>query len=214
MFFNRIDAGQQLGRELKKRELHDPLILAIPRGGIVTGAAIAREVGAELDIVLAHKLRAPFQHELAIGAVGEDGKMYLNHQIAAATAISNEYLESERIRQVDEISRRQKLFRSARPQATMRDRSVILTDDGIATGSTMFAAIEIIKAQHPRELIIAVPVAPPTRLEALRRRCDELICLQAPANFMAVSQFYQQFDQVSDDEVVEMLREFAPTEQA
>ena len=214
MFYNRIDAGQQLGRELKTCELRDPLVLAIPRGGIVTGAAIAREIGAELDVVLAHKLRAPFQHELAIGAIGEDGKMYLNEKITKSIAISDEYLESERRRQIEEISRRQKLFRSARPQAPIRDRSVIITDDGIATGSTMFAAMEVVKAQQPSELIIAIPVAPPTHLEAMRRRCDELICLQAPVNFMAVGQFYQCFDQVSDAEVVEMLREFAPTEQA
>jgi predicted phosphoribosyltransferase len=214
MFLNREDAGRQLGRELKRLPLRDPLVLAIPRGGVVTGAAIAREIGAELDVVLAHKLRSPIQPELAFGAVGEDGEIYLNHHVEEVTGVTEEYLEQERMRQLEEINRRKERFRAVRPTASLEGRSVILTDDGIATGSTMFAAIEFAKGHAPHEVIVAVPVAPPDRLETMRRRCDRVICLEAPFAFWAVGQFYESFEQVEDEEVVELLRTFAPARTA
>ncbi|MEX1027398.1 MAG: phosphoribosyltransferase family protein [Candidatus Paceibacterota bacterium] len=213
MFRNREDAGRQLAEKFKDLELRDPLVLGIPRGGVVTGAALARVLGAELDVVLAHKLRSPVQPELAFGAIGEDGEIYLNHHVEEVTGVTDEYLEDERRRQIGEIQRRQKLFRPVRPAASISGRSVILTDDGIATGSTMFAAIEVVKGREPHEVIVAVPVAPAERIEALRQRCDRLICLHAPVVFWAVGQFYESFDPVEDDQVVELLREFAPAAQ-
>jgi predicted phosphoribosyltransferase len=210
MFFNRQEAGRQLGRELKRIPLRNPLVLAIPRGGVVTGAAIASEIGAELDVVLAHKLRSPSQPELAFGAVGEDGQIYLNHHMEVETGVTKAYLEEERARQLEAINRRRERFRAVRPAAAMAGRSVILTDDGIATGSTMFAAIEVAKGHAPYEVIVAVPVAPPDRLESLRGRCDRVICLESPVTFWAVGQFYQSFEQVEDKEVERLLREFAP----
>src|SRR3989304_1864618 len=164
MFADREDAARQLAEKLKDLKLHDPLVLAIPRGGVATGAVLARELHADLDVVLSRKLRAPYQPELAIGAIGEDGEVYLNHGMEAATGGAQAYLAQEREHQVGEIVRRQKLFRAVRPQAPVAGRSVILTDDGIATGATMIAALHVVKAQQPRETIVAVPVAPPDRL--------------------------------------------------
>lgn len=209
MFRDREDAASLLAAKLKGRPLYKPLVLAIPRGGVVTGAVLAQELGADLDVVLSRKLRAPGQPEVAIGAITEDGQVYLNPQTAGFLDLLEDYLAEERRHQLAEIARRRKLFRAVRPQAPIAGRSVIVTDDGIATGSTMFAALQAVKAQHPRELIVAVPVASPDRLDEVRRWCDEVVCLLAPAGFQAVGQFYADFTQVEDEEVVELLRTFA-----
>jgi predicted phosphoribosyltransferase len=210
MFRNREDGARQLARRLKGRELHDPLVLAIPRGGVVTGAVLARELGAELDVVLSRKLRAPGQPELAIGAITEGGQVYLNHHAEDFLGALEEYLVKERRHQLAEIARRRELFRAARPQAPVTGRSVIVTDDGIATGSTTIAALQAIWAQKPHELIVAVPVASRDRLEEVRRWCDEVVCLLAPEDFWAVGQFYADFSQVEDEQAVRLLKDFAP----
>lgn len=209
MFHNREDAAHQLAERLKGRELQAPLVLAIPRGGVVTGAVLARELGAELDVVLSRKLRAPMQPELAVGAISEDGRVYLNHYAQEVLELTEGYLAEERRHQLNEIARRKKLFRGVRPQAPITGRSLIVTDDGIATGSTMIAALQAIQTQKPRELIVAVPVASPDRLEEVRRWCDEVVCLLTPVDFWAIGQFYEDFSQVEDEEVVNLLREFA-----
>jgi predicted phosphoribosyltransferase len=211
MFQNREDAARQLAEKLKGRDLHDPVVLAIPRGGVVTGAVLARELGADLDVVLSRKLRAPGQPELAIGAVSEDGQVYMNHHAQEFLDLMEEHLAEERRHQLGEITRRKKLFRSVRPQAPVAGRSVIVTDDGIATGSTMIAALQAVKTQNAREVIVAVPVASPDRLAEVRRWCDDVVCLLAPEQFWAIGQFYEDFTQVEDEEVVQFLREFAPT---
>lgn len=207
MFHDREDAARQLAQLLKKHVLRQPLVLAIPRGGVVTGAVIARELHADLDVVLSRKLRAPDQPELAIGAIAEDGQIYLN-PYARELNLSDEYLDQERSKQLAEIERRQKLFRSVMPTASMTGRSIILTDDGIATGSTMIAALQVVQAQQPHEIIVAVPVAPPDRIVEIQSLCNKVICLQQPEYFMAVGQFYENFKQVEDEQVVEMLRPF------
>ena len=210
MFRDREDGARQLAAKLKGRLLHDPLVLAIPRGGVVTGAVLARELGAELDVVLSRKLRAPGQPELAVGAVSEDGRVNLNHHARAFVDQMEEYLVEERRYQLSEVTRRKKLFRGVRPQAPVAGRSVIVTDDGIATGSTMIAALQSVKAQNPREVIVAVPVASPDRLEEVRRWCDEVVCLLSPEDFSAIGQFYKDFNQVEDEQVLDLLRQFAP----
>jgi predicted phosphoribosyltransferase len=210
VFRDREDSARRLAEELKGRELHDPLVLAIPRGGVVTGAVLARELGAELDVVLSRKLRAPLQPELAVGAVSEDGRGYLNPCTREALGLTDDYLAEERRHQLREIARRKNLFRRARPPAPVAGRSVIVTDDGIATGATMIAALQVVKAQDPRELIVAVPVASPDRLKDVRRWCDEVVCLLTPAEFWAIGQFYEDFTQVEDEQAVALLREFAP----
>lgn len=209
VFQDREDAGWQLAEQLKSLPLRDPLVLGIPRGGVVTAAALARALGAELDVVLAHKLRAPRNPELAFGAVGEVGEIYLNHDAEQITGVMDEYLESERRRQMAEIERRQRMFRPVRPAVAIADRTVILTDDGIATGSTMLAAIKVVRAGEPHELIVAVPIGPPDRIASMRPRVDRLICLHAPYDFLAVGQFYRSFEPVEVEEVVAILREFA-----
>ncbi len=209
MFRNRQDAARRLAARMKGRVLHDPLILAIPRGGVPVGAVLARELGAELDVVLSRKLRAPEQPELALGAVSEDGEVYLNPEFEAYRDVAADYLEAERQHQIAEMARRRTLFRAVRPAATVAGRSVIVTDDGIATGATMIAALRTVRAQSPRELIVAVPVGSPERLREIRRHCDELVCLRSPRTFWAIGQFYRDFTQVDDDEVVRLLRDMA-----
>jgi predicted phosphoribosyltransferase len=207
MFRDRADAARRLAAKLRGRALHDPLVLAIPRGGVVTGAVLAHELGAELDVVLARKLPAPGQPELAVGAVAEDGHVYLSPLAREFLDLSEGYLVAERRRQQAEIARRRKLVRGLRPRAPVAGRSVIVTDDGLATGSTMIAALQAIQAQDPHEVIVAVPVAPPDRLEEVRRWCDDVVCLLCPDDFWAIGQFYEDFTQVEDARVLDLLRE-------
>ena len=213
MFRNRAEAAHLLAQRLQGQELQDPLVLAIPRGGVVTGAVLARELGAELDVVLARKLRAPGQPELAVGAVAEGGQVYLNQPIEELLGLPEEYVARERAYQLSEIARRKELYRAVRPPAPLAGRSVIVTDDGIATGATMSAALQVARAQDPHELIVAVPVASPDHLEEIRRRCDEVICLLAPRSFWAIGQFYKDFTPVEEHEALELLRTSLPTHQ-
>ncbi len=208
MFRNREDGALQLARRLQRYKLRDPLVLGIPRGGVVTAAVLARELGAELDVVLSRKLRAPYQPELAIGAVGEDGEVHLNSFARDIPGVTDSYIDKERDHQIAEIARRKKLFRGAKRSAPVSGRSVIITDDGVATGSTMLAALHVLNGQKPHEIIVAVPVAPPDTLARIRPLCTRLEFLLAPQEFAAVSQFYEEFRQVEDEEVVRLLREF------
>lgn len=210
MFRDRADAARQLAHALERRPLHRPLVLAIPRGGVVTGAVLAQELRAELDIVLSRKLRAPGQPELAVGAVAEDGRVYLNPHAWHVPGLTEAYLEQEGRHQLAEIERRQRLFRAVRPPAPLTGRSVIVTDDGIATGATMLAALRVARAQRPQQLIVAVPVASPDRLAAVRDECDDVVCLLTPDDFGAIGEFYHDFRQVEDEEVLDLLRRSRP----
>jgi putative phosphoribosyl transferase len=202
MFFHKREyAGQQLAARLKNLSLHDPLVLAIPRGGVVTGAALAHDLGAELDVVLARKLRSPGYAQLAIGAVCEDGFIHVENRHA-----DDDYLAEERSRQLGLIARQRELFRSVRPRAAIAGRSVIVTDDGIDSGSAMTAAVQIVQTQKPRELIVAVPLAPPDRVEELRRFCHDVICLHCPEQFWRIGDFYADFGQINDTEAAGLLR--------
>ena len=206
-FADRADAGSRLAKRLVGLPLSRPLVLAIPRGGIEIGAPLARAVAAELDVVLSRKLGAPGQQELALGAVSESGEMHLDPGLPAVSEALLGYLEEERARQLAEIERRMKWFRTLRPKADIAGRSVIITDDGIATGSTMIAALTTVRAQQPAEVIVAVPVAPRSRLEQVRRLCERVVCLYVPEDFWAVGQFYRDFREVSDERVELLLRE-------
>ena len=206
MFDTREQAGLLLAKELSGLPLLRPLVLAIPRGGIDVGLSIARGLNAELDVVLARKLRCPTQPEFAIGAVNETGDVFLDRFGAAAAALSDAEIERERQFQLGEIARRRQLYLSVRPKAEVAGRSVILTDDGIATGSTMIAAIRSVRAGRPHEIIVAVPVAAPQRATEIAQICDRLVCLLQPEDFQAVGQFYRSFDQVSDERVVALFQ--------
>lgn len=210
MFQDREDAARQLADRLRGRSFRDPLVLAIPRGGVVVGAILARELGAELDVVLARKLRAPGQPELALGAVSETGEVHLTHHTAGARTLVAPQVSVEREFQLNEIALRREAYRGGRPAAEVTGRSVIVTDDGIATGSTMIAALKVARGQHPHELIAAVPVGSPERLGEVREWCDEVVCLETPADLFAVGRYYDDFAPVDDAGVVELLRRSAP----
>jgi predicted phosphoribosyltransferase len=206
MYRNREDAAYQLADALKARPLRDPLVLAIPRSGVVLGAVLAKELGAELDVVLSRKLRAPGQPEYAVGAISEDGAVYLNPDTEDYLAAHEDYLGEERRHQLAEIANRRRRYRGTRPKADVAGRSVIVVDDGIATGSTLIAALQVIRAQEPYEVIVAVPVGASERLDQVRAWCDEMVCLLTPKNFWAIGQFYEDFSPVDDEQVVGMLR--------
>ena len=205
-FENRTQAGRLLAEQFVGMPLERPLVLAIARGGIDVGVEIARRLGAELDVVLARKLRCPFQPELALGAVSETGEVTFDRFSSALASVDDAAVEAERQHQLAEIARRRELYRSVRPQAKLGGRSVILTDDGIATGSTMIAAIQAVRSARPREIIVAVPVGSPERVAEIARHCDRMVCLREPHDFQAVGQAYRDFDQVSDERVVTVLQ--------
>lgn len=206
MLRDRADAGRRLAQRLEDLPLRDPLVLGIPRGGVEVGAAIAEALGAELDVVLSRKLRSREQPELALGAISETGAVYLNPLARELAEAERERLDEERRHQAGEIRRRARLYRGDSAPAKVEGRSVIVADDGLATGSTMIAALHTLRAERPHETICAVPVGPPERLEGVRALCDRLVYLDAPPRFMAVGQFYEDFSEVSDDRVVELLR--------
>ncbi len=205
MFADREEAGRRLAKLLAGRPLVDPLVLAVPRGGVTVGAALAREIGAELDVVLVRKLRAPWQEEYALGAVAEDGRVVWNPEAADLVEGARDLVDRESGVQREEIERRRRLLRSVRPEARVAGRSVIVADDGIATGSTLVAALLVVRSRGPREIIVAVPVAPADGLSEVGRHCDEVVCAESPEDFIAIGAFYEDFTQVGDDEVVRLL---------
>jgi hypothetical protein len=208
LFKDREDAALQLAQRLKNHSLRNPLVLAIPRGGVVTGAVLARELNAELDVILARKLRAPHQSELAIGAVSEDGDVYLNALARRAPGVTEDYLNRERDHQLAEIMRRRELYREARPETHVSGRSVIVADDGMATGSTMLAALRVLNTRTPHEIIVAVPAAPSDLLERFHGQCSHMECLVAAAVPGSVGAFYRSFEPIEDEDVIRLLREF------
>jgi len=209
VFADRREAGRLLVERLRDTASDRPLVLAIPRGGVEVGAALARGLGAELDVVLSRKLRAPRQPELAIGAVAEDGTVHLNQFARAVPGVDEATIAAETTLQLAEIARRRSLYRAVRPRADVDGRIVILTDDGLATGATMIAALHTVAAAGARKVIVAVPVAATERLETIRPLCDRVECLLEPEDFWAIGQFYRDFAQVDDDRVMELLCEAA-----
>ncbi len=204
IFKDRVDAAQKLAKKLEKLGIENPIILAIPRGGVVTGDVIAKELGAKLDIIVSRKVGAPENPELAIGAVMHDGSFFPNRDIISALNVSNEYIEHEIKSQLKEIERRLVKFRG-NVNYQLENKTVILVDDGIATGATMFAALEWVKKQHPKKVIVAIPVGPRDTIERLSTMA-EVVVLDAPLFFNAVGEFYNEFEQVEDYRVLEILR--------
>lgn len=206
MFLNRLEAGQALGERLQKwRDRGDVVVLGIPRGGVIVAAQVAHALGAPLDVFLTHKLGAPDNPELAIGAVAGDGTTILDQDIIGDLDVPPAYVEQERQAQLREIERRLAVYRQGRPAVQIEGRCAILCDDGIATGSTALAALRALRAQQPSQVILAIPVSPPGTADRLARECDEVIALATPEPFIAVGRFYQRFEQVTDEQVIAAL---------
>lgn len=181
------------------------VVLGIPRGGIVVADEIARELEAPLDILITHKIGAPFNPELAIGAVASDGTIFLDQPLIQELGLAPATIEREKERQVREIGRRAELYRKGQPPIDLTDKTLVLADDGVATGSTTIVALRALAHYRPTKRILAIPIAPALTLSALQRESDELTVLATPEPFLAVGRFYEEFEQVTDEEVIEIL---------
>ncbi len=190
-----------LGKALERYEGRDALVLAVPRGGVVVGAAVAEHIGCELDLVVARKLGAPLNPELAVGAVAADGVPYLDHDLAGRLGMTAAQIAAEVKMQAAEVQRRELAYRGVRPPPALADRIAIVVDDGVATGATLRVALAAARRQGPAELCCAVPVGPAETLDRLGEDADDVVCPLRPRTFMAVGQWYRDFRQTGDDEV-------------
>jgi predicted phosphoribosyltransferase len=206
VFSNRIDAGQRLADALKTHTFADGLVLAIPRGGVVVGFEVAEALGFPLDVIIPRKIGAPGNPELAIGAMTEDGIAILDENLMSYLNVPDDYVERESETQKLEIQRRMQLYRQNEPYPNLKGRDVIVVDDGIATGATMKAALASVKNKGAKSVTAAVPVGPPSTIEELKRQADLVVCLFMPESFYAIGEFYDDFGQTSDYEVMDLLR--------
>jgi putative phosphoribosyl transferase len=209
MFHDRKEAGQRLAEELLRYKHELPVIIALPRGGVPVAFEVAKKLHAPLDIVIVRKLGAPGQKELAIGALVEGKKplVFLNNYIMTSLRVSESYLKEEITIETEEMRRRQKMYRGEEQRVQLKDRTVIIVDDGIATGASMKAALMGLKADEPKKIILAVPVAPADIINEMEQIVDEVVCLKTPTLFFAVGKHYADFSQTTDDEVINLLDE-------
>jgi len=210
VFQNRVEAGKQLATKLQNyKGIESLLVLAIPRGGVVVGRELAKALGCPLDVIITKKISAPGNPELAIGALEMMGEPVINEELAAKVGADESYIKYQIANIKNEIRKRERIFRGDKPPLNLKDKIVILTDDGVATGATMAAAVEIVRQQEPKKIIVAVPVIARDSLEKITALADEVIYLQAPELFFAVGQFYREFEQISDEEVLRYLRDLS-----
>jgi predicted phosphoribosyltransferase len=205
IFQDRRDAGRQLARRLTHLRGQDAIVLALPRGGIVVGYEIARALGTPLDVIVARKLGAPGNPEFGFGAIAPGGVRFLDEQTVGWLGLSEEQIDRIAAEEALEMERRLRRYRGGRPLPDVRQRAVILVDDGLATGVTARAAIRAIRRWEPGHLVLAVPVSAPDTARAVSSEVDELVCLETPPGFMAVGQYYMDFEQTSDEEVIELI---------
>lgn len=204
IFEDRADAGRRLSQLLLEYKSPNVIVLAIPRGGVVVGWEVANALRAPLDVVIPRKIGAPSEPELAIGAVAEHVEV-IDEDSVRYLGVSEKYIREETVRQREEIERRKALYRHGRPPLDVQGKTVLLVDDGIATGYTTIAAARELRLMQPGRLVLAVPVAPPEAVRRLRQEVDELIVIETPEPFMAVGAWYADFGQTTDEEVVELL---------
>jgi putative phosphoribosyl transferase len=205
-FRNRTEAGKLLAKQLTQyANCPDVLVLGLPRGGVPVAFEVAKALNAPLDICLVRKLGVPGHKELAMGAIAAGGVQVLNEELLAWMRISSQTIAAVAERELQELQRRERVYRGDRSLPNIRDRIVILVDDGLATGSTMRAAIGVLKHQQPQRIIIAVPVAPLDTCNELRTEVDEVVCLMTPEQFYAIGVWYEDFTQTTDREVCELL---------
>ncbi len=207
-FADRAEAGKALAKVLLARKIDDPIVLALPRGGVPVAVEIARALEAPLDLVLVRKIGVPFQRELAAAAVvdGGDPEVVINDEVVALAGVTNDYIAQHTKVELAEIERRRHAYLEGRPRVPLEGRNLILVDDGIATGVSVRAAIAALLRKSPKSLILAVPVAPRETVALLRGKVDEVVCLESPEPFYAIGLHYRDFHQVPDEEVVELLR--------
>lgn len=211
MFADREDAGRQLAARLVRFKDKDPVVLALPRGGVPIGLEVAAALKAPLDLILVRKIGTPGQPELAVGAVvdGERPELVINEDVKRLAGVTDDYIAQEEARQLQEIERRRKLWLGDRPRVAVKGKTALVVDDGIATGATVRAALHAVRRAGPARLVLAAPVAPPETIGSLRADADEIVCLAMPQTFWAISMFYGRFPQVADSEVSAMMEPVA-----
>jgi predicted phosphoribosyltransferase len=205
IFDDRIQAAELLAQRLERYRGQNPLVLAIPRGAVPMARVIADALEGDLDVVLVHKLGAPFQPEFAIGSVSESGDVYLG-DLVQQLEIGQEYIDREVERELETLRQRRARYTPVRKSMSAQDRIAIVVDNGVATGWTMLAALRAVRRQQPKKLVAAMAAAPADSLPKMEAEADEIVCLTAPEDFLAVGQFFLDFRQVTDEEVVEVLR--------
>jgi putative phosphoribosyl transferase len=208
-FLDRSDAGRRLAKRMLHLRGEDVVVLALPRGGVPVAAEVARALGAPLDVIVVRKLGVPVQPELGMGAIGEGDVRIINPEVVAITHVTDAEIAAVERRERAELDRRARRFRGERPRTPLAGRTAIIVDDGIATGSTARAACQVARAQGAARVVLAVPVAPPSACSALAADADEVICLETPGHFLAIGEWYQDFSQTSDREVVSLLQRAA-----
>lgn len=212
LFTNREDAGRKLAKRLLHLKARNPVVLALPRGGVPVAYEVAKALEAKLDLVLVRKIGVPFQEEYALGAIADGGEpeLVIDENIRHSLDIPEDYVVQAKAEALEEIERRRRVYLGNRAPVEVAGHTAIIVDDGIATGATMLAALRAVRRRNPARLVLAVPVAPPDSLRRLQTEADETICLHEPEYFAAVGQFYQDFGQTQDDEVIALLKRSAP----
>jgi putative phosphoribosyl transferase len=205
IFSNRTEAGRLLGDALQPLKGQNVIVLAIPRGGVSVAKEAASAIGAPLDLVITRKIGAPGNPELAVGAVTQEGEVIANPELMKRLQITDDYLRNESVRQLGEIKSKMKKYRGNRPYPRLDGKTVVIVDDGVATGSTIQAAVRSVKRMNAAHIILAVPVAPQETISELSKIVDQVICLSTPEQFYAVGEFYREFEQVEDEKVREIL---------